>query len=213
MALRNSLPRMALVPRYHPLHGRPNKTLLAECVPNSPRDAWTWLANNPRLAARSGLPTCLASSPGQSCHVLYITGPQYSQIKDETRLCVLCSWDPNFQGWQPSQHVVLENDLDRRLHFRLSGIRELGTEQEVVDAQRQAEADGLTLLSEEVSDRAPACSTNLDNQHETPPSTQAVAIPIPPRGHMRRRSMVVEPNAVLFTLTRLNSSDTERGLY
>ena len=201
---------MALVPRYHPLHGRPNKTLLAECVPNSPRDAWTWLAENPRLAARSGLTTCLAGSPGQSCHVLFITGAQYSQIRNETRLCVLCSWDPNFQGWQPSQHLVLEKNLDERLHFRLSGIRELSTEQEVVDAQRQTEAEGVPLLSEELSEQRTAGSSRPTVQPATP-STQSVAIPIPPRGHMRRRSMVVEPSAVLFTLTRLNNSNSEHG--
>lgn len=204
---------MALVPRYHPLHGRPNSSLLAECVPNSPRDAWTWFAEHPNLAARSGLTTCLASSPGQAYHVLFITALQYSKIKDETRLCVLCSWDPNFQEWKPSQHVVLEKNLDNRLHFRLSGIRELSTEQEVADAQRQAEADGIALLSEELSEGSDLCSMNPNIQHDAPLRAQTAAIPIPPRGHMRRRSMAVEPNAVLFTLTRLANSHTERGFY
>ena len=192
---------MALVPRYHPLHGRPNQTLLAECVPNSPRDDWTWLAENPRLAAKSGLTSCIAGSPTQSCHVLFITPDQYSQIKDQTTLCVLCSWDCNFQSWQPSQHIVLEKSLDDRLHFRLSGIRELNTEQEVKDAQGQTEADGLVLLSEENTSTTEIAST------------QTAAIPIPPRGHMKRRSLVIDPNAVLFTLTRLSGTKDEQGFY
>ena len=200
---------MALVPRYHPLHGRPNQTLLAECVPNSPRDAWTWLAENPRLAAKSGLTSCIAGSPTQSCHVLFITPDQYSQIKDQTTLCVLCSWDPNFQSWQPSQHIVLEKNIDNRLHFRLSGIRELNTEQEVIDAQQQTEADGLVLLSEEDT----STSKSTESLLTISSSTQSAAIPIPPRGHMKRRSSVIDPNAVLFTLTRLSGTKDEQGFY
>ena len=192
---------MALVPRYHPLHGRPNQTLLAECVPNSPRDAWTWLAENPRLTAKSGITSCLAGSPAHSCHVLFITPTQYSQIKDQTTLCVLCSWDSNFQSWQPSQHIVLEKNIDNRLHFRLSGIRELNTEQEVIDAQQQTEADGLVLLSEETSTTSERAST------------QSAPIPIPPRGHRKRRSSINDTNAVLFTLTRLSGSKDEHGFY
>jgi hypothetical protein len=195
---------MALVPRYHPLHGRPNQTLLAECVPNSPRDAWTWLAENPRLAAKSGLTSCIAGSPTHSCHVLFITPNQYSQIKDQTTLCVLCSWDCNFHSWKPSQHIVLEKNIDNRLHFRLSGIRELNTEQEVIDAQRQTETDGLVLLSEETTTTTSASESA---------STPSAAIPIPPRGHMKRGSSLIDPNAVLFTLTQLSGTKDEYGFY
>ena len=102
-----------------------------------------------------------------SC-IIYYTRPVLTNQRPTT-LCVLCSWDSNFQSWQPSQHIVLEKNIDNRLHFRLSGIRELNTEQEVKDAQRQTEADGLILLSEE----------NTSTTERA--STQTAAIPIPHR--------------------------------
>ncbi len=195
---------MALVPRYHPLLGRHNKSLLAECLPNSPRDAWTWLADNPRLAAKSGLSSCLSGSPTHFSSVLYITDAQYSIIKDHNQLCILCSWDAHFQSWQPNHHIVLEKNLDYRLHFRLSNIRELNTEQEVSEAQKETENNGLLLLSED--------TTRMDDLNSTT-NTHSVAIPIPPRGHLKHRSQMIEPHSVLFTLCRISKNTDEHGFY
>ena len=203
---------MSLVPRYHPLSGVQRNSLIASCVPESPRDAWTWLQQNPKIANKAGFASCLSSSPSQkNTHVLFCTQNQYSSIESKPRVCVLCAWDPTFDSWVSGQHIVLESNIDKRLHYSLSTMRMLSSEQEVKEVAGQVAMEGLVLLSE-YSNMAPE-NEDVSKEEHCGLVSKSVPIPIPPRGHMRSRMYSdTETQAVLLSLKSMESAPTEHNV-
>jgi hypothetical protein len=188
---------MSLVPLFHPLSGQGG--VLEDIAPNSPRDAWAWLAQRPGLARRAGVNHILAHSPSSRLHVLYLTPDQISTVERGARVGVLCAWAHEFDAWQPGHDVVLENG-DVRLQYSLRSIRYFVSQAEMMSEMHAIADSGISL----VTDRPPPISADSESDPEPSPEPEpeGMGIPIPSRGlrHMQqmRESVYV---GVLLELT------------
>ena len=166
---------MSLVPLFHPLTGQGG--VLEDCAPNSPRDAWAWLAQRPGLAARAGVNHILAHSPSSRLHVLYLTTQQMAGIERDTRVGVLCAWSSEFDAWQPGHDVVLEAG-DLRQQLTLRSIRYFLTQDELMREVRGLIGSGLSLVANQ-----PPGSGDADQTADgSEPVQEPAGIPIPSRG-------------------------------
>jgi hypothetical protein len=170
--------------------------MLQACVPESPRDAWAWLAQRPGLAARAGVHHILAHSPSSRLHVLYLTAAQMGSIKCGTRVGVLCAWTDEFDSWHPGHEVVLEAG-DMRQQYSLRGVRYFVTDEEMVQEMQGVLNSGMSV----VADRPPHRESPDGDRSVSPVPEPSVSIPIPSRG--RYRPPTVAYVGVLLELTPL----------
>lgn len=180
---------MSTVPLYHPLVGQGG--VLEECAPDSPRDAWAWLARRPGLAARAGVNHILAHSPSSRLHVLYLTNRQIASVERGSRVGVLCAWTAEFDGWQPGHDVVLEAN-EVRLQYSLRSVRYFMSADEMVQETQGLANSGMSLVYDQPRE------SGKDAGPEQEPAAEPRGIPIPSRG--RRPGLTTVYVGVLLEL-------------
>jgi hypothetical protein len=187
---------MSLVPLFHPLAGQGG--ILQDCAPNSPRDAWAWLAQRPTLAARVGVNHILAHSPSSRLHVLYLTSEQYQGIERDSRVGVLCAWTAEFDTWQPGHEVVLEAG-DNQTQYSLRSVRYFLTMEEMLRELQGLAGSGMSLVANQGQ---AARSSSADELEAATPIPEPAGIPIPSRT-VRGRGQPAAYVGVLIELSPL----------
>lgn len=185
---------MSLVPLFHPLTSQSG--MLQDVMPNSPRDAWAWLAQRPGLARRAGVNHILAHSPSSRLHVLYLTPDQMSDVERGARVGVLCAWAQEFDAWQPGHDVVLESG-DVRLQYSLRSVRYFVSDAEMRNEMDVLAGSGISLVTDR--NRPTSTDSTSSDTEATSPEPEGMGIPIPSRGrqHMRQTRRTAYVGALL----------------
>lgn len=180
-------PTMSLVPLFHPLTGQSG--MLQDVAPDSPRDAWAWLAQRPGLARRAGVNHILAHSPSSRLHVLYLTSDQISSVERGNRVGVLCAWAQEFDTWQPGHEVVLESG-DIRFQYSLRSVRYFVSDAEMRSELQALRGSGMSLVTDRTRPVSADSSSGNDTEGEAStvspePEPEGMGIPIPSRGRQQ----------------------------
>lgn len=173
---------MSLMPLFHPLTGQ--EAILKDCAPDSPRDAWEWLAQRPALATRVGVNHILAHSPSSRLHMLYLTPKQYQGIELDTRVGVLCAWTPEFDTWHPGHEVVLESE-DNQIQYALRSVRYFFTIEEMMRELKGLSGSGMSLVANQGSSKQSYNDANVSELVHEP-----AGIPIPTSFNRGQQSSV-----------------------